>query len=354
MIKTKYAVAFAAVSVFSASVADASEASATYKWKMATPWSGGPLLERDAKGFANRVAELSEGRIKIDVFPGGSLGSALKVTDTVSAGIADVAHNYINYDYGKDATTSILAGHSSGLTPEEYILWMYQGGGIELYEKFRKEKFNVVAFPCSVSGTEIFLHSNKEVKNLEDFQGLKIRTSGAWSEIASRLGASTVVMSGGDIYSGLERGVIDATEWGTPEQNMLTGYNEVAQYIIVPGVHQSGGANECQINMKVWTSLSDEDQNLIRAAAKLNLFDSYLHSSFNDLEAMKILKAGPNKIIQLDQSFIDTIYAETKKWEEEHAAKNEWFADVLESQRSYKELSRIWPEYRLQIGTMGR
>ncbi len=70
MIKTKYAVAFAAVSVFSASVADASEASATYKWKMATPWSGGPLFERDAKGFANRVAELSEGRIKIDVFPG--------------------------------------------------------------------------------------------------------------------------------------------------------------------------------------------------------------------------------------------------------------------------------------------
>lgn len=335
-------------------LANADRSPESYDWKMATPWSGGPLFERDAKGFSNWVSELSGGRISIEVFPGGSLGSALKVTNTVSSGVAELAHNYINYDYGFDPTTSILAGHSSGLTPEEYILWMYKGGGIELYEEYRKENFNVVAFPCSISGTEVFLHSNKKVESLEDFQGLRLRTSGAWSEIASNLGASTVVMAGGDIYSSLERGVIDATEWGTPEQNMLTGFNEVAQYIIVPGVHQSGGANECQVNMDIWSELSDSDKNLIRMAAKLNLFDSYLSSSYEDLGAFQELKEGPNEIIQLDQSFIDTIYQETRSWEDEHAEDNEWFAKVLESQRDFKENMKTWSDYRLPIGVMAR
>lgn len=325
-----------------------------YKWKMATPWSGGPLFERDAKGFADLVSELSGGRITIEVFPGGSLGSALRVTNTVKSGVAEVAHNYINYDYGVDPTTSILAGHSSGLTPEEYMLWMYQGGGVELYEKYRKEKFDVIAFPCSISGTEIFLHSNKKVENLEDFQGLRIRTSGAWSEVASRLGASTVVMAGGDIYSSLERGVIDATEWGTPEQNMLTGFHEVAQYVIVPGVHQSGGANECQVNKVVWEALSDDDKNLIRSAAKLNLFNSYLTSAYEDLGAFRDLKNGPNEIVQLDQPFIDAIYSETERWEDEHSEVNEWFNKVLESQREFKESMSTWADYRLPIGTMSR
>ena len=107
------------------------------EWKMATPWGGGPWLERDAQTFANYVNQLTSGDIEIEVFPGGTLGGALRVTNTVKAGVADVSHNYINYDYGTDPTAALLAGHSSGLTPEEFMMWMYEGGGAELYEEFR-------------------------------------------------------------------------------------------------------------------------------------------------------------------------------------------------------------------------
>jgi TRAP-type mannitol/chloroaromatic compound transport system substrate-binding protein len=323
-------------------------------WRMATPWSGGPWLERDAKLYADRVNQLTGGSIEIEVFPGGTLGGALRVTNTVKAGVAQISHNYINYDYGTDPTAALLAGHSSGLTPEEFMLWMYEGGGVELYEEFRRDVFDVVAFPCAILGTEIFLHSNKRVETLEDFQGLRLRTSGAWAELASRLGASTVVMAGGDIYSALERGVIDAAEWGSPEMNRPTGFQEVAQYVIIPGVHQSGGFLECQVNEKVWNDLSEEEQDLLRLAGKLTVFETWLASSFADLDAYQELVDGPNEIVHLDQAFIDTIYEETVKWEDEYAAENEWFARVLESQRSFKDAMSLWSEYRLPMGGIGR
>lgn len=338
----------------SLAAASAGVSAAEMEWKMATPWGGGPWLERDAQTFADYANRLTGGDVEIEVFPGGTLGGALRVTNTVKAGVAEVSHNYINYDYGTDPTAALLAGHSSGLTPEEFMLWMYQGGGAELYEEFRREVFDVVAFPCSILGTEIFLHSNKKVETLEDFQGLRLRTSGAWAEIASRLGASTVVMAGSEIYNALDRGVIDAAEWGSPEMNKPTGFQDVAQYVVLPGVHQSGGFLECQVNQEAWDGLSAEQQEQLRLAGKLSVFDSWLASSYADLEAYQTLVDGPNEIVQLDPSFIEAIYEETRAWEDEHAEDNEWFARVLESQRDFKHSMQTWQQYRLPIGGMGR
>ncbi|MGR0278687.1 TRAP transporter substrate-binding protein DctP [Marinomonas dokdonensis] len=330
--------------------ASANISAADKEWRMATPWSGGPWLERDAQGFADHVNSMSDGDFEIKVFPGGTLGSALKVTETVKSGVAQISQNYINYDYGVDPTAALLAGHSSGLTPEEFMLWIYQGGGLELYEQFRLEKSKVVALPCSVLGTEIFLHSNKKVQTFEDFQGLRLRTSGAWAEIASRLGASTVVMAGSEIYSALERGVIDAAEWGSPELNKPTGFQEVAKYVMVPGIHQSGGVLECQVNKREWDKLTEKQQNVLRNAAKLSVFDSWLASSYADLAAYEELKSGKNEIVKLDPSFITKVLEETTAWEDENAAKNPWFSKVLNSQRAFKAEMTNWSEYRLTIG----
>lgn len=324
--------------------------SADIQWKMATPWGGGAYLERDVKGFVDRVEALTEGRVKITVYPGGTLGSPLRVTDTVRTGVAQVGHNYMGYDWGNDTTTALFAGHPGDMTPEAYMLWMYKGGGLELWQEYRKEKFGVVSFPCSLLGTEIFLHSSKRVETLEDFRGLRIRTAGAWADLASRLGASTVVMPGGEVYSSLERGVIDAAEWGSPEINRPTGFQNIAQYVIVPGIHQPGGFHECQFNEKAWNRLSATDQELIRMAARLNVFESWMNSSHGDLAAFQELVDGPNEIVQLDNEFVERAIKETVKWEDEQAEKNAWFQKVLESQRAFRNSLRIWSQYRLPIG----
>ena len=145
-------------------------------WSMATSWGGGPFLKKDAEGFAKYVEQLTAGRIKIQVFPGGTLGKALKVSDTVKSNVAQIGHTWMGYDWGIDKTTVIFANMAGGLNPEELIIWLYEGGGAELASEYRREVFGVESIPCGIFPTEIFLHSTKRIQNLDDFQGLKMPT----------------------------------------------------------------------------------------------------------------------------------------------------------------------------------
>lgn len=319
-------------------------------WKMATPWGGGPWLERDAEGFAKNVEDLTGGRITINVFPGGTLSNPLKVTEAVNRGVVEIGHNWMAYDWGRDRTTALFAGYAGSPTPEGYLMWLYEGGGLELWQAYRDEKFNVVSFPCAIIGTEIFLHSNKKVQTHEDFKGLKLRTSGAWAEIASNLGASTIVMPGAEVYTSLDRGVIDATEWGSPEINKPTGFTDIAKYVVVPGMHQPGGVLECEINKDVWTGLSEEDQQAIATAARLSMYESWSAGANADLSAFKEMTGGDNEIVHLDPDFMATIEEATNKWEDEQAEDNKWFARVLNSLRDFEDQLAVWPEYRFPTG----
>lgn len=340
------------VAIIAASVnlAAGSAMAAELTWKMATPWGGGPWLERDAKGFAKNVEELTGGRITINVFPGGTLSNPLKVTEAVNRGVVEIGHNWMAYDWGRDRTTALFAGYAGSPTPEGYLMWLYEGGGLELWQEYRDEEFNVVSFPCAVIGTEIFLHSNKKVQTHEDFKGLKLRTSGAWAEIASDLGASTVVMPGAEVYTSLDRGVIDATEWGSPEINKPTGFVDIAKYIVVPGMHQPGGVLECEINKKVWAGLSKEDQQAIATAAKLSMYESWSAGANADLSAFKEMTEGDNEVVHLDREFMATIEEATTNWEDKQAEDNEWFARVLNSLRDFEGQLSVWPQYRFPIG----
>ncbi|MBE0616252.1 MAG: TRAP transporter substrate-binding protein DctP [Burkholderiales bacterium] len=324
---------------------------APLEWQMASAFGAGPWFDRDAKNFVERVKLLTEGRLNITPLPSGALGSPLKVTETVKAGVAAVGFNWQGYDWGVDRTTVLFAGYSGGMrTPEEYMLWLYEGGGVALWEQFRRERFGVVSFPCVSLGTEIFLHSRKKIENLKDFKGLKLRTSGAWAEIATRLGASTVVLPGTEVYTALERGVIDATEWGSPEINLPVGFQKVAKYIIVPGIHQAGGFLECEFNVEAWNKLAPRDQEMIRLAAKQSVYESWLKASTADLSAWRNMKKSDNVIVRLAPDFIAKAMEVTDQWSKEQAEKNPWFSKVWNNMRSFKKELELMPEYRLNIG----
>lgn len=181
---------------------------------MATPWAGGHWFEFGAKRYAELAEQLTDGRIKINVFPAGALGPALKVTETVQTGVADVGHAWPGYDWAVDRTAAIFSGWPGGPNPEEMMMWIFNGNGGKLWKEWRMEKFGVVSIPCGTPETEVFMHSHKPVTKPEDMEGLKLRTSSSWAEIAPMLGASTVVLPGSEVFSALERKVVDAIEWG--------------------------------------------------------------------------------------------------------------------------------------------
>ncbi len=314
---------------------------ASYNWKMATGWGGGPLMEIGAKAFAERMEQLSGGRFKIQVFPGGALGNALKVPETVKNGIADLGHTWIGYDWGKDPTTVLFGGYAGSFDTERMLHWLYEAGGIEMQRQFRDESEGVISMPLGIRTAEAFLHSRKPVRTLADLKGLKLRTAGAWLEMAKDLGAAPVTTAGGDVYPMLERGAIDATEWGTLYENISMGFHKIAKYIIYPGVHQPTAPFELVLNKETWAKLSDADKKLVEVVARLVTVDFWLKVGQEDAKALEFYKKAGNTIIELAP---EVQYAGRKiglDWADKTAKSGKYpaFAKVFQSQ---KDMDALW------------
>ncbi|MBY8975921.1 TRAP transporter substrate-binding protein DctP [Rhodobacteraceae bacterium NNCM2] len=329
-----------------ASGAIAQEAAKTHEFSMATGWSGGPLMDIGAQAFADKVAQMSDGRIQIEVHPAGTLGPGLKVSETVANGIADMGHTWIGYDWGADPTAVLFGGYAGSFDTERMLHWLYRDGGAELQAEWRKENFNLVSMPLFVRTAEVFLHSRKPVKSLEDLQGLKLRTAGAWLEISKGMGAAPVTMPGGDVYTALERGAIDATEWGTLWEDQAPGFHRVTKYVIIPGVHQPTAPFELVINPETWADLSESDQQLIRDAAFIVTIDSWLTIGQNDAKAVAFYREQGNEIIELDPEVQYEAREAGIAWAEGVAAENAWFKRVLDSQTAFTELWKGADSYR--------
>lgn len=316
------------------------------KWKMATGWAGGPLMDIGAKAFADRLKQLSGGRMEVQVFPGGALGNALKVSETVKNGIADMGHLWMGYDWGKDTTTVLFGGYAGSFDSERMLHWLYEGGGVELQREFRLKEFGVVSMPLFIRTAEVFLHSRKPVRTLADLQGLKLRTAGAWIEMSAAMGAAPVTTPGGEIYAALERGVIDATEWGTLWEDISPGFAKVAKYLIIPGVHQPTAPFELVINQRVWDKLTKADQELIELTAKLVTYESWLRIGQEDAKALDYYRAQGNEIIDLDPEVQYLARRVGLEWADKQAEKSEWFERVYKSQREFEKLWADASRYR--------
>ena len=324
----------------------AANAADTYKFKMATGWAGGPLMDIGAKAFAERIDQLSDGRIKVQVFPGGALGNALKVSETVKNGVAELGHTWMGYDWGKDPSVVLFGGYAGSFDSERMLHWLYEAGGAEMQRQYREEVFGVVSLPLFIRTAEVFLHSRKPVRTLEDLKGLKLRTAGAWLDMAKDLGAAPVTTAGGDVFPMLERGAIDATEWGTLWEDISPGFHKVAKYLIIPGVHQPTAPFELVINKDVWAKLSDKDKKLMETAARLTTLDSWLRIGEEDAKALDFYRKAGNEVIELDAEVQYKTRDIADKWADEVAKSNKWFEKVLVNQREFEKRWANANQYR--------
>lgn len=339
--------AFAALALMVAVLVSGRAAlAADHNWKMATSWGGGPLMEIGAKAFAARVKELTDGRVEIQVFPSGTLSKGLEVRSAVAKGVAEAGHTWMGYDWGKDKTTVLFGGFAGSMDTERTLHWIYEGGGLEMWREYNEEKFGLISFPCFARTAEAFLHSRKPVKTLDDLKGLKFRTAGAWLEISKDLGAAPVTMPGGEVFASLERGAIDATEWGTLYENITTGFHKIAKYVIIPGIHQPTAPFEVVINKDAWGKLSDDDKKAVELAAKLVTLESWMKIGHEDAKALAFFKKEGNEVIELDPAVQKQARELALKWAEKQAKDNAWFDKVLKAQLEYAKLWENAASYR--------
>ena len=318
--------------------------------RMATSWPGGPHLELFAKGFATTAESLTGGKVKFQVFPAGTIGSPLKMAESVQKKVAPAAHTWPGYDWGIDKAAAIFGGYVGSPPTEALLHWVYSAGGLQLWKEWRMEKFGIVGFPCGAHSDEIHMHSRKPIRTLDDLKGLKLRTSGAWAEIATTLGASTVILPGAEVYPALERGVVDAIEWATPGINLELGFHKVAKYVILPGVHQPGAVLECLFDKATWEGFDAQTRTVLEAAAKHATLTAWMAINMLDADALGKLAAAGAEIIRVDQAYIDGVAKATRAWEDKYiAADGGWFKKVVEHQRAFMEKWKPSSQYRSEF-----
>ena len=312
----------------------------TFKWRMATSWpTGQPLYTDMANVLPEVVKKMSGGRFTIDIFPAGAIAPALEIVDAVRRGVCQMGHSWPGYDIGIHPASCLLGGFAGSPTSEVMIHWMYQSDGYKLWRDFRREKFNVVAFPGGLRPTEVFAHSHKPIRNLEDLKGIKFRTVGAWADILPKLGASVVTLPGGEVLPALERKVIDATEWATPGENLPMGLHEIAKYVIIPGVHQPSAPFEYFINPKAWDELPDDLKAMVEESAKITTLESWTKIGVLDIPAMETFKKRGNVIMELSPKVQSEARRLGYEWADQQVAKakDDWFKKLWDSQRTFAE-----------------
>lgn len=239
----------------------------TYNWKMVTSWPPNlPILQTGAERFAARVKEATEGRINIQVFAGGELVPPLEYFEAVSKGTVEVGSGASYYQAGKCPAGQWFSAVPFGFNPQGINAWFYSGGGLKLWEEAYAD-FNVVPRPQGNTGVQMGGWFRKEMKTIDDFKGLKMRIPGLGGKVVSKAGGTVVLLPGGEIFTSLERGVIDATEWVGPLHDLRMGFYKAAKYYYYPGWHEPGTCLEVIFNKKVYDGLPKDLQTILDAVA---------------------------------------------------------------------------------------
>ena len=244
-----------------------------FKWNMVTTWPPNfPVLDEGCRMFADWVEEMSAGQLSIRVYGGGELIPALEAFDAVSSRTAEIGSGAGYYWAGKSPAAQFFASIPFGLNAQQMNAWLYSGGGMELWEEVYAP-FNLIPLAAGNTGVQMGGWFNREINTVDDLRGLKMRIPGLGGKVLERAGGTAVLSAGSEIYTNLERGVIDATEWLGPYHDYLMGFHEIAKYYYYPGWHEPGTVLELFVNKFVFEQLPSHLQAIVRTgAARLNIW----------------------------------------------------------------------------------
>ena len=314
-----------------------------FKWKMITTWPKNfPGLGSGANNLAKLITEMSAGRIQVKVYGATELVPALEVFDAVSRGPAEMGHGAAYYWKGKTEVAQFFAAVPFGLTAQEMNGWLYHGGGMQLWTQIY-DRFNLVPAAAGNTGVQMGGWFNKEINSLKDLQGLKMRIPGLGGEILRRAGGTPVNLPGGEIYTSLQSGAIDATEWVGPYNDLAFGLYKVAKYYYYPGWHEPGTTLEVIINKEAFSKLPKDLKSIVLNACKVANLDMLAEYTARNNEALHTLVSKHK--VNLRQ-FPDDVLAKLRQLSDDYvaefAAKDSLTRQVYDSYRTFREQVLAW------------
>ncbi len=316
--------------------ASATDKVETYEWKMVTSWPKNfPGLGTSAESLAQNISKLSGGRLKIKVYSAGELVPALEVFDAVSRGTAELGHSTAYYWKGKVPAAQFFSSVPYGMTAQEFNAWLEYGGGIELWEEVYAP-FNITPLAAGNTGPQMAGWFNKEINSLDDFQGLKMRMPGIGGEVLNRVGAIAVNLPGSEIFTALQTGTLDATEWVGPYNDLAFGLYRAAKYYYYPGWQESGSAVELLVNNDAMATLPEDLQEIVRTAtqqANLSMLSEF--TARNDAALETLLNEHHVQLKRLPDDLLAALKVASKEVLEETASADPMSQKVYDSFESF-------------------
>ena len=237
-----------------------------------------PGLGTSPERIAKHINQATDGEIEIKVFAAGELVPAFEALDAASIGVADMYNGAEYYFQGKNIGFNFFTSVPFGMTANELNAWIDHGGGKKLWNKLSAQ-FNVISFQSANTGVQMGGWFNKEITNIDDLKGLKIRMPGLGGEVLRRVGSAAVAIPGGEIYPALQSGAIDATEWVGPWNDLAFAFYQVAKFYYWPGFHEPGAGLATGVNLDTWNSLTNTQREIFK-----NIFsheNTYTLAEFN-------------------------------------------------------------------------
>jgi TRAP-type mannitol/chloroaromatic compound transport system substrate-binding protein len=332
----------AAALALSASVAlpaFAQQASRTLK--MQSSWPASSNAQDHFRIFADRLDKITGGQLKAEANVGGQIVPPFEVLDATARKVLDGYHSISYYWVNKNRASVLFAGPPGGpfgMDHTDYLGWMWEGGGHDLWiEFYQKElKLGLMPFPGHPSSPQAFGWFKRPIKDLADFKGMKCRQTGINAEVFQRMGMSTVNMPGGEIVPAAQRGVIDCAEWVGGVEDLRLGLHNVWKYHYTPGLHENNTMGEVTFNLDVWNSLSPLHKEAVRSAIRDAFVTWTAKYQKENADALKELQEKHG--VRVLRTPPDILIAYIKAWESlasEEAARNPFFKRVWDSQRAY-------------------
>jgi TRAP-type mannitol/chloroaromatic compound transport system substrate-binding protein len=313
-----------------------SAGSEVIRWKMVTTWPKNfPGLGSAPENFSRLVAEMSGGRLQVQVYGAGEIVPAFGVFDAVSQGVAEMGHGAGYYWTGKVPSSFFFTAVPFGFTATEASAWMHYGGGLELWRK-AYEPFDLIPMAGGNTGVQMAGWFNKEIRSVEDLKGLKMRIPGMGGEVFSRAGGTAVTMPGGELYTSLQTGVIDATEWVGPYNDLAMGLHEVAEYYYYPGWQEPGPVLEVLVNKTAFESLPADLQAIVEVGSRAinqDMLDEY--TARNNRALTELVETHGVKLRRLPDDVIIALKQSAREAVKEVAAGDPMAAEVYESFRTF-------------------
>ncbi len=289
------------------------------------------------------VAEATDGKFQIQVFSPGEIVPGLQALDAVGNATVEMAHSSSFYYIGKDTAFAFATAMPFGLNARQQNAWIHHGGGQELMDRLYA-KFNLCALPGGNTNCQMGGWFRKEIRTVEDLDGLKMRIGGLAGQVMQKLGAVPQQIAGGDIYPALEKGSIDAVEWGGPYDDEKLGFARVAPYYYYPGWWEGGAMLHFFFNLEKLAALPPAYRAVIRnAAAYVNVDVQAKYDAFNPGAIKRLVQNGAllrpfsTEIMEASWNAAKELYAELN-------AKNPEFKTIYDSYMPFRSDQYLWQQ----------